>query len=201
MRKAIKGIIIGIFYILTLPCGLLARGVYRLIGSPFFFEIFSEGLSIIPGRPGKYVRTCFYHQTLNESHLDTEYCFGCIINKLETSIGRRCGIGVLTTVGYCRIGDDSVIANGVSLLSGRKQHNFDDPSKAIFSRNEDFSELSIGRNVFVGEGAVVMADIGDCTIVGAGSVVVKELPAYTIAVGNPARVVKERPRPDVTPVK
>ena len=48
----------------------------------------------------------------------------------------------------------------------------------------------------MGDHSVVMADVGDHTIVGAGSIVVKELPAYVVAVGNPARVIRERKNTD-----
>ncbi|MBU0982881.1 MAG: acyltransferase [candidate division Zixibacteria bacterium] len=97
-----------------------------------------------------------------------------------------------TSVGQVDIGDDTVIANYVSILSGGRQHNFDDPEKPIFSFNEGFSEVSIGTNCFIGEKTTVMANIGDKCIVGAGSVVVKDIPEYSVAVGNPARVVKDR---------
>jgi virginiamycin A acetyltransferase len=44
----------------------------------------------------------------------------------------------------------------------------------------------------VGDNAVVMADVGCNTIIGAGSVVVRAVPDFVVAVGNPARVVKQR---------
>ncbi|MFC5729419.1 MULTISPECIES: DapH/DapD/GlmU-related protein [Nocardioides] len=48
------------------------------------------------------------------------------------------------------------------------------------------------RNVWLGGGAIVLpgATIGDETVVGAGAVVTRDLPADVVAVGNPARVVR-----------
>ena len=53
--------------------------------------------------------------------------------------------------------------------------------------------ITIGNNVWLGGGAIVCpgVTIGDNTVVGAGAVVTKDLPANVVAVGNPARVIKE----------
>ncbi len=53
--------------------------------------------------------------------------------------------------------------------------------------------VHIGRNVWIGAGAVLLpgVTIGDNTVVGAGSVVTKDLPANVVAVGNPCRVLRE----------
>ncbi|MDD5130138.1 MAG: DapH/DapD/GlmU-related protein [Candidatus Omnitrophica bacterium] len=52
----------------------------------------------------------------------------------------------------------------------------------------------IGRFCWLGAGVIVLpgVEIGDFSIIGAGSVVTKDIPAYSIAVGNPARVIKSR---------
>ncbi|MCR9262189.1 MAG: acyltransferase [Pseudomonadaceae bacterium] len=54
------------------------------------------------------------------------------------------------------------------------------------------AEVVLGRNVWIGDGAVVCkgVTVGDNTIVGAGAVVTKSLPANVVAAGNPAGVVK-----------
>ena len=53
--------------------------------------------------------------------------------------------------------------------------------------------VHIGRNVWVGAGALIMPGItiGDNSVIGAGSVVTKDIPENVIAVGNPARVLRE----------
>ena len=53
--------------------------------------------------------------------------------------------------------------------------------------------VHIGRNCWIGAGALIMpgVTIGDNTVIGAGSVVTKDIPANVIAVGNPCRVLRE----------
>ena len=60
-------------------------------------------------------------------------------------------------------------------------------------RFESAAPITIGDNVWLGGGAIVLpgVTIGENTVVGAGAVVTKDLPANVVAVGNPARVVRE----------
>jgi galactoside O-acetyltransferase len=53
--------------------------------------------------------------------------------------------------------------------------------------------IHIGKNCWLGAGVIVLPGItiGDNTVVGAGSVVTKDLPANVVAVGNPAKVIKK----------
>ncbi|WP_294567521.1 sugar O-acetyltransferase [uncultured Arthrobacter sp.] len=53
--------------------------------------------------------------------------------------------------------------------------------------------ITIGDNVWIGGGAIVLpgVTIGDNSVIGAGAVVTRDIPANVVAVGNPARVVRE----------
>lgn len=55
------------------------------------------------------------------------------------------------------------------------------------------SPVHIGRNCWIGAGAIILPGItiGDNTVVGAGSVVTKDLPSNVVAVGNPCKVIRE----------
>lgn len=192
MRKWIKFVVLAVTYVLVLPFGLVATLTWRTLRSPVVYEFLSETFSVVPGMVGKYVRLCFYKQTLREVHFDSEFCFGSLISKIETRLGKGVKIGGHTVIGLCDVGDEAVISGSVSVLSGRYQHNFTDSSRGVFDGAEAFARVSIGDHVFIGERSVVMADVGPGTVVGAGSIVVKSLPANVVAVGNPCRVVKER---------
>jgi maltose O-acetyltransferase len=64
---------------------------------------------------------------------------------------------------------------------------------------ESAKPITIGRRVWLGGGTIVLpgVSIGDDTVVGAGSVVTRDLPAGVIAAGNPCRVL--RPIPEASP--
>ena len=83
------------------------------------------------------------------------------------------------------IGDDTQLGPGVQLLT--PNHPLEPGPRR--ERWESAEPITIGRNVWLG-GAVVVCPgvtIGDDTVVGAGSVVTRDLPAGVFAVGNPAR--------------
>jgi acetyltransferase-like isoleucine patch superfamily enzyme len=122
--------------------------------------------------------------------------FGTWIAHRRVSIGRGVYIGGRCTLGMCNIGDNTLIGSNVDILAGRYTHRFDDPSKPICEQDKEFRQVRIGCNAWVGNSAVIMDDVGDDTVIGAGSVVVKPIPAATIATGNPCVVKKRRFPPE-----
>jgi acetyltransferase-like isoleucine patch superfamily enzyme len=71
----------------------------------------------------------------------------------------------------------------------------------VFLKNEPHKDLEfnkgdiyIGNDVWIATGATILSGvtIGDGAVIGARSVVAKDIPAYSVAVGNPARVIKKR---------
>jgi acetyltransferase-like isoleucine patch superfamily enzyme len=69
-----------------------------------------------------------------------------------------------------------------------------DPSKTLLEQGHIKQPVSIGKDVWIAMGVMILpgVTIGDGVIVGAGSVVTKDLPPYTLAVGNPCKVIKQR---------
>ncbi|MBQ7450828.1 sugar O-acetyltransferase [bacterium] len=89
--------------------------------------------------------------------------------------------------GGIEIGDGSLIGHNTTIAT--LNHDFN-PAKR---QNLTPSPVKIGKNVWIGSDCTILpgVTIGDGAIVGAGSVVTKSIPQNTIAVGNPARVIKE----------
>jgi len=118
--------------------------------------------------------------------------------RMETGyihIGARTYIGMGTSLfGHMglEIGEDCLLAQNITLVPF--SHISDDPNQIIRVQGGHCKKVTIGRDCYLGMGVCVMysGDIGDGSVVGAGSVVVKPIPPYSIAVGNPARVIKER---------
>lgn len=110
-----------------------------------------------------------------------------IINPSKTFIG----LGVFFDDLYP---EDITIEEGVFITSGCKiLSHFVDPSWNDFNHMRR-GKVCIERNVFIGMNVVVVkpVTIGEGSIVGANSVVVKNIPPYTIWGGNPAVLIKER---------
>lgn len=195
MKKLIKQLIYFCFYILVLPMGLLTIITKKLFNTPLLFHFFAEGLSLVPAFIGEYVRACYYHQTLAKCPHRFITMFGTHFTKMESIIEEGAMVAGHTTIGLVKLCENSRVASNVSVISGRRQHAFDTVQDDILEGEDHFERIVIGKSAFIGEGCIIMADVGDYSIVGAGSVVVKDIPDYVVAVGNPAKVVKERPRP------
>ena len=96
---------------------------------------------------------------------------------------------VALDVAEINIGDDVQLGPNVQLLT--PVHPIEPEPRR--NKLEAAKPISIGNNVWLGGGAIVCPGvmIGENTVVGAGAVVTKNLPANVVAVGNPARAVRE----------
>ena len=159
----------------------------------FSFQTVTEMLALVPGLMGFWVRRSFYYMTLNNAPTDISVGFGSQIWGRDVRLGANVYIGGWTTINDCIIGKGTLIGSHVDIFSGAHQHG------GLESLTENKSDLpmerpetlvTIGENAWVGDGVTLFANVGDNTIVGAGSVVVKPIPANCIAAGNPARVLK-----------
>jgi maltose O-acetyltransferase len=109
----------------------------------------------------------------------------------QLRIGARCFANfglVALDVAPITIGDDVQIGPNVQLLT--PTHPVDPELRR--DKWEAAEPITIGDNVWLGGGVIVLpgVTIGANTVVGAGAVVTKDLPADVVAVGNPARVVR-----------
>ena len=108
-------------------------------------------------------------------------------------LNHRCHIGVMKSV---KIGNDVLFASNVFIsdhthgsYSGNAQSN---PFESPNTREIICGNVEIGDKVWIGENVAVLlgVSIGESSIIGANSVVTKDIPAFSIAVGSPARVIK-----------
>ena len=107
-------------------------------------------------------------------------------------IGDRTKIGLSNTIiGPVTIGNDIRLAQNIT-LSGLN-HNYEVVSMPIHVQGVSTSPIVIEDESWIGANVVVVAGvtIGKHSIVAAGSIVTKDIPPYSVAVGNPARVLKQ----------
>ena len=118
--------------------------------------------------------------------------FGALFSKAGARIGPNAYIGPRCHIGLAHIGRDALLAAGVHVTSGARTHGTDDPSRPIREQAGAVTPVRVGAGAWVGSAAVVMADVGRDTVVGAGAVVTKPLPDGVVAAGVPARVLRSR---------
>jgi len=116
---------------------------------------------------------------------------------LRVDYGRHIRVGARTFANFglvaldvapITIGDDVQIGTNVQLLT--PTHPIDPQPRR--DKWEAAKPITIGDNVWLGSAVIVLpgVTIGENTVVGAGSVVTRDLPANVVAMGNPARVLR-----------
>jgi virginiamycin A acetyltransferase len=151
------------------------------------YTLFAHLHALVPGFIGDFCRAAFYKLTLRECSIDTTIAFGTFFSRRTASVGPHVSIGAYCVIGCARIGARTQIASHVEIPSGRYEHARDAEGLLIKSVDD---EVAIGANCWIGASAIVMANVGPGTIIGAGSVVVKEIAAGVVAAGNPAKVIR-----------
>ena len=117
-----------------------------------------------------------------------------IINNAvgEIIIGNHTRIGMGNTIiGPVMIGNNVILAQNV--VTSALNHNFEDVLTTINRQGVKTDQIIIENNVWIGANSTILAGvhIGEHVVVGAGSVVTKDIPPFNVVVGNPARIVKE----------
>jgi acetyltransferase-like isoleucine patch superfamily enzyme len=180
----------GFFGVLRLLVDLLLTKIFyvkaRLIRRPFEIRgkksiFLNDGFTT-----GRYCRI-EAHDTTNTGRRDI------------ISFGRNCQINDSVHIAAAEsvhIGNDVLIASRVFITDlnhgGYGGSLNSDPLSICRNRELTTSPVVIADNVWLGEGVVVLpgVNIGRCSIIGANAVVSRDIPEFSIAVGNPARVIK-----------
>ena len=121
---------------------------------------------------------------------------GCYIRNMQNLIiGNNVSIWPMTYIecsGGVKIGNDVSIAHSVTIMS--EEHRYSKKEIPIKDQGKAFSPIIIEDNVWIGAKAVILAGVIIKTgaIIGAGSVVTKDVPKNAIVAGVPAHIIKYR---------
>ncbi|MDP4093040.1 MAG: DapH/DapD/GlmU-related protein [Bacillota bacterium] len=115
-------------------------------------------------------------------------------NGDDIEIGDNSGLGL-----DCMVSGPLIIGNNVMMgpdvMIYTQNHNFSRTDIPVISQgNSDKRRVTIGNDVWIAARVIILpgVTIGDGAVIGAGSVVTRDIPPMAVAAGNPARVLKYR---------
>lgn len=138
--------------------------------------------------------------------IDSNTCFGKDLfltvwkfdkNEPSLTIGKNCSFGAynhITAINRITIGEGCLTGKWVTITDNSHGNTDIDSLKTIPTKREMISKgpITIGKNVWIGDKATILpgVTIGDGAIIAANAVVTKNVSAYNVVGGNPARILK-----------
>ncbi|MBQ2939382.1 MAG: acyltransferase [Clostridia bacterium] len=157
-----------------------------------FFDIFPNNEGPILGKTAKAIRGFFGKLYLDECGVGvniqrrTRFSSHC-------RLGDHSGIGEGSVLGLVTIGKDCMMGPECRIIT--QQHNFDRTDLPMRLQGKgEVKPVTIGDDVWIGARVTILpgVQIGTGAIVGACSVVTKNVPNYAVVAGNPARIIRMR---------
>lgn len=180
------------------PLAMLCRAADLVFPPDIVFRTVSELLSLIPYVFGVVVRAEFYRFALTRCGRNVLIELGAVFIYHDISIGDNVTINRYCVIHHCDFGNYALVGEHSVLLSGSRQHNIDRTDIPMALQRGRKKRIAIGDDCWIGAHCVVMEDVGRGALVGAGAVVNKPVPEFTIVVGNPARPLRRRGAPGAT---
>ena len=179
---------------LVLPAWLAYQVGALAIGKQQAFAGWSQAMSLLPGLSGVYLRRAFYKLTLPQCGDGACVTFGTVISHPTARIGCNVYVGAFCVLGDVTLEDDVLLGSHVSIINGGGQHGIDRLGIPVREQRGSFPRVTIGQDTWIGDRALVMADVGEHCVVAAGAVVTKPVADYAIVAGVPARPISSRAR-------
>ncbi len=200
MKRSVKLVADLLALLLILPAWILYRLAALAAGKGRVFPGFSQAFSLVPGTTGVFLRRAFYRLVLPRCDFDACISFGTVFSHPTASVGKTAYLGIGCMLGDVTIEDDVLVGSHVSIINGKRQHGIDRFDVPVREQPGEYPRITIGRDTWIGDRSVVLADVGRHCVVGAGSVVTKPVEDYAIVAGNPARVIGWRHRDEIEPL-
>jgi virginiamycin A acetyltransferase len=165
------------------------------------FNFWSHVYAICPGLLGLFVRRAFYRMTLERCHRRFVIGFGGLFTHREVAVEEGVYIGPFALVGSAVLRRGCSIGSRASLLSGNQLHELGPDGRWTPFDPARMRQIEIGEDAFIGEGAIVMCNVGARSVISAGAVVSADVPPGVIVAGNPARFVRRIEVPTAEPAR
>lgn len=154
------------------------------------FVFWGQLAGLVPGIPGRFIRRAYYRMTLERCGKNCDIAFLAWFSHRTARLGGNVYIGPQAIVGTATIEDGTLIGSRASILSGSRQHEHDSDG-GLRPFDPDLAErVRVGPYAWIGEGALIMANVGARSIVAAGTVVSSPVPDGVVVAGNPCRFVR-----------
>lgn len=195
MKPMLKALADAVALVAVLPAFAAYRLGAAVLGPEKAFPGWSQAMSLFPGLTGAYLRRAFYRLVLRRCGAGAFLSFGSVFSHPTAEVGRDVYVGAFCCLGDVTLEDDVLLGSHVSVMNGGGQHGTERLDVPVREQPGVWPRVTVGRDTWIGDRAVVLAEVGRYCVVGAGSVVTKPLPDYAVAVGSPAKVVRYRGAP------
>ena len=192
LRELAKSAARGAAHVAVFPAVVSFKLRAVLLGPDRALQPTSQWMSLIPGLTGQYLRRAFLSRALAACDRSAVIEYGTTFCRAGARVGPHVYIGVRCHLGLVDLDHDVLVASGVHIPSGSNTHNIDDVTQPIREQSRDERMVRVGAGSWIGERAVIMADVGANAVVGAGAVVTRPVPAWAVSAGVPARVLRRR---------
>lgn len=196
LREAAKALARGLATVAVAPALASFWLRSQVLGQDRALEGSTQMLAVAPGVLGQYLRRAFLMRVLAECHPTATIEFGTVLSKVGARIEAGAYVGPRCHLGLVHLEPNALLAGAVHVPSGPATHGTADLAIPIRDQPGVRRRVRIGAGSWIGSAAVVLADVGRNTIVGAGAVVTRPLPDRVVAAGVPARVVRARDASD-----
>jgi acetyltransferase-like isoleucine patch superfamily enzyme len=185
-RQLVKRVIDAICLVVVAPCAWTCARDRRLA----MFTWWSQLFAMVPGPPGVFVRRAFYRLTLEHCSGSFFIGFGAMFSHRQATIEDGVYVGPFAMVGASRLRRGCLIGTRASIISGSALHAVDASGRRAPTDLSKLRQVEVGEDAWIGEGALVMANVGRGATVAAGAVVSSDVIAGVVVAGNPARFIR-----------
>lgn len=174
---------------LVAPSAAMCAVEARLTTRTEAFNFWAQAFALIPGLPGVFLRRAFYRLTLDRCAESFYIGFGAMFSQRRVVVEQDAYIGPYAIVGSAILRRGCLIGSRASIVSGRAIHEYSGGRWHATDATR-MGQIEIGEYSWIGEAAVLLANVGPGAMVAAGAVVTTAVPAQVMVAGNPARFVR-----------
>lgn len=190
--RALKRLADAICLAIVWPAWVVYRATALAVGVEKAFPGWAQLFSLLPGMTGVYLRRAFFRLSIARCEGNCWIGFGALFTHPGAEVGEFAYIGPYCVLGNVTLERDVLLGSQISVTNGARQHGIERLDIPVREQPGEWPRVTIGEDSWIGDRAVVMANVGKHCVIGAGAVVMESIPDYAIAVGVPAKVVRYR---------